>query len=215
MAILDPLKLGSGGLLEPTDDAFGLRPKALTTAQMAGGQQAVNNLEAAPTDPLVAMQQAFWDNSAIGGGKIDPRSGDARAKEIAALKKNIQSGLATRSNFEGYTIGNRNTEDIRKDSLTNPSNIARFVSNMELKGIEEQETAARVDAYLEVLKTDGIDQDTQREFLEMYRTGARSVDIAKRLQDFNEGTGVMGNKQANINQQRNLQRTASSRRGVL
>jgi hypothetical protein len=211
LAVLDPLALGSASILQETEDVFGLKKSSIVQQmEQQAGQADFWGTDAAK----------FWESSIAG---INPQAETAKRMLLDNLKRDIKSGLASGSNIEGYTLEGRTTDEWRSAaSGAGPGpldarfgNLNRAISSNALSQITEQETAARVDAYLETLKTEGLDQETRKEFLDMYRTGARSVDIAARLQGFKEGTGVLGIRAQNTNQAKRLQANTTIRQGVL
>lgn len=187
-------------------DPLDILGKATKEPYVSSLRDRVNELNANKTP-----DQLFWDNSARKDG-YGVNDAQFRGKEIAKLKERIKSGQAGDSDIRGYTdAGGLFYKDGTEKNTA-------FMGNIFQNQVREQELAARVDQYIAIVKSgEAIDGEARKELMEMYRSGARSVDIAKKLKDASEGVGIYGDRKNNTEQAKLSfeRRTGDSRMGIL
>lgn len=165
--------------------------------------------------PRTYFDQFFNSGASNEGLSVD--STLFRNREIQLLRDRINRGIAGQSDISGYEYQGQTVKQIQ-DSAASNSSINSLVSKKNLEDIKGAELAARVDQYIEILKMgDTLDGESRQTLMEMYRSGARSVDIAKKLKDAKEGTGIYGERvlnkeQAKLSMER---RVGDNRLGIL
>lgn len=209
-----PLGTFSKGVLEDTTDLFGLRPQPASEILMKPqplSRESTNPFNrpemsafAGVTSTLTPGQAEYWRSSAYATGSdlSDPLF---REKEMAALRTGIKEGTAGANNLAGRLIAGSDAVTYAQNNSNNP--LTRLT--------QEQELQARVDAYISVIKAETLDKDARDELFEMYRSGARAVDISSTLKDAQEKKGKYGARAAAVAEQEVLSRSSTLRQGIL
>lgn len=202
----------------PMSDPLDVFAKAAPAERVSSLRESFEQIEKTPTE-------LFWEGGARKEGF--GVNGDAfRNREIQLLRQRIQQGLAGANDLKGYEYMGSTVDQIKERannktpgfSLGMGANIGAMIAQGQLQTIENTELAARVDQYIAIVKMgDALDDESRQELMELYRSGARSADIAKKLKDAQEGKGIYGERvlnkeQAKLSEQR---RVGDNRMGIL
>lgn len=224
--------------LADTTDIFGLRK-----ATQSGPAPAPKPPTVTPFGILGGdneKQNAFFQGGARFKENMTTDSIGFREKELALLKERVASGLAGGPDISRYIVNGMSATDAQKklkedqakrNQATatvgqglnfNPGmgmnmRIQDMMTQAQINRATEAEMAARVDAYIETLNVTDLDDETRKEFLEMYQSGAQAAEISGGLKRAVEGVGKYGARKANIaSREAALLNTATNKRqGVL
>lgn len=196
----------------PMGDSLDVFGKATREPRVSSLREQVDQMNANKTP-----EQKFWDDNARKAG-YNVNDAQFRNVEIQKLRERIAKGQAGASDISGYSdrmgfkYKDNNSVNNQLGSLLTGAaqNLKNEVINTEL--------AARVDQYIAIVKSkDSIDQEARQELMEMYRSGARSVDIAKKLKEAVDGVGIYGERKNNAAQAKLSfdRRVGDSRMGIL
>ena len=221
--------LGADTPLADTANIFGTRPQILGEINTTR----VNPFGLSNTGD--AKVDAFFANSARWkeGVRMTTDSIGFRQKELSLLKERIAQGLAGGADISRYLVDGRSAAEVKKEldsrpanyrppantpgtpypnSQTNNNDPYRLQRGQVDRAIET-ELAARVDAYIETIHNNDLDDETRKEFLQMYQSGAQAADISSRLKSAVEGKGKYGIRTANeASQKAAMLNTATNKR---
>lgn len=194
----------------PMSDPLDIFPKA-SRERVSSLREQFESRVKTPTD-------LFWEGGARSEG-FSVNTGDGagfRNREIQLLRERIAKGQAGASNISGYESGGKTVAQIQAIAdgpktpktfstlgfTTGPAgSIESLLARKQIENIKNTELAARVDQYIAIVKMgDALDDQSRSELMELYRSGAKSADIAKKLKDAQEGTGIYGERVKNKDQ---------------